>query len=895
MFHSSTLKSYLQATALPESVLALIGPIGLTAGKKPEKTGDRIEKLRTSCRGCISDCGVIATVKNGRVVSLEGDPNHKMSRGRMCAKGLSGIQALYNPNRNKYPLIRVGERGENKWRRISWDEAIDTIAKKLMEIREQYGAESVMVSTGGGGNPQFSSIARFSNIFGTPNWFEPGCAQCYLPRMLAANMLYGGTNNSIADSNCLEIYFPDETPMKVLTMWGTDPSYSCPGEGGGAVNELRARGVKTIVIDPRLTPDAAKATVWLPIRPGTDVALQLCWIRYIIEHELYDAEFVMKWTNLPYLVDAETGMSLISEKSTESGIPDKYTVWDKKTGAPQPLPYPWNDALEPELDGEWEIDGRLYKTAFRLLRERCEPYTIAEAARICWLMPGKIEEAVRLYAENKPGGLCLGVATDQNPNSVQAAMGSLIIDILLGNVERPGSVLQRFGFGARVFPSFQVSKTESKLPPEQLTKRLGGNEYKGLHIWHAAHMPSCMEAVKTGKPYPIKAWIDRSGNKLSAMANSKDWLSSLDNLELIVHMFTYPTSFSVYADILLPTTEWLETNYAIPVLNTLVCRQAVTHLYETMDECLIWAKLARRLGELGHEGCAKSFDAGYMGKDRPYWSTMEELMEWEAAHVDMTWEEFSKASPVEFQPMDEWRSYYVYTREDPKLGLPRGFPTKSRKCEAYAEGFIRLGRTGMPYSGVELPPASGDYDPLPYYMEPAESPLRDDAVSREYPLVMTNGRLPYYHHGTLRNVPWIREMYPVPELWINPEEAVRCGVSEGDWVWVESRRGRIRAVANVTTGIGRGVVYMERFWNPENLNRETHGWQEMNVNVLSKDDAPYNDVVGTYTLRGYQVKVYKAEEGAPEGVWTKPADFRPWLPEYSDPTPSVRTGGSEHE
>ena len=355
------------------------------AAQTPERS-DEVVKLRTSCRACISNCGVIATVKNGRVVKLEGDPENRMSQGRMCAKGLSGIQALYNPNRNKYPLIRVGKRGENKWKRISWDEAIDIIARKLMDIRAQYGAESVMCSTGGGGNPQFTSTARFCNIFGTPNWFEPGCSQCYLPRQVAYNIMYGGTDPSIADSNAHEIYFPDETPMKCLCLWGTDPSYSCPGMGGGAVAELRARGVKTVVIDPRMTPDAAKATVWLPIRPGTDVALQLCWVRYILEHKLYNAAFVMKWTNLPYLVNTQTGECWRAAKSTQKGVPDTFMVWDQKTNRPQPLPYPWDDALDPALEGSWEWDGVVYKTGYQLLKERSAPYTLEETARICWLM-----------------------------------------------------------------------------------------------------------------------------------------------------------------------------------------------------------------------------------------------------------------------------------------------------------------------------------------------------------------------------------------------------------------------------------------------------------------------------------------------------------------------------
>ena len=92
--------------------------------------------IKTACRACIANCGVLATVKNGRVVSLKGNPEDPMSKGRMCAKGLAGIQALYHPNRNKYPMKRVGERGSGKWMRISWDEALTTIAEKLMETRE---------------------------------------------------------------------------------------------------------------------------------------------------------------------------------------------------------------------------------------------------------------------------------------------------------------------------------------------------------------------------------------------------------------------------------------------------------------------------------------------------------------------------------------------------------------------------------------------------------------------------------------------------------------------------------------------------------------------------------------------------------------------------------------
>jgi anaerobic selenocysteine-containing dehydrogenase len=855
---------------------------------KTDASRDEVKKLKTSCRACIANCGVIAHVKNGRVIKLEGDPEDRMSKGSMCAKGLSGIQALYHPNRNKYPMQRIGERGSNKWKRISWDEAINTIAEKLMDMREKYGEEALFCSTGGGGNPEIWSIARFCNIFGTPNWFEPGCAQCYLPRVLSNALMYGGRESSIADSEALEVYFPEDTEMKTLVLWGTAPSYSCPASGGAAVVDLREKGVKTVVIDPRLTPDAAKADVWLPIRPGTDVALMLSWIRYIIKSNLYDHDFVMKWTNLPYLVDTETGMMLRHEVSCEKGKPDTFMVWDTKTGTAKPLEFPWNDELEPALEGSYVIDGREYKTGFQLLSERAEPYTLEYAGEICLLEPQKIKEAIRLFAENTPGGLCLGVATDQSPNSVQAAMGAITIDLLLGNVERSGSLMQRFKTsGVFDMPNYPVPIAADRLPPEQLKKRLGGIEHKGLHIWYAGHITSTLDAVLNGKPYKPRIWIDRSGNKLGALADSQKVKRVIDELDFIVHMFMYPTSFSAYADILLPTEEWLETDMMVETCNTLVSRQACTHIWETIDETVIWSKIAKRCGDLGHEACKKSFDAEYMGKDLAYWDNVVELWDHFLGRVGMDWEKLKANSPYEYMPLNEWKSYEVYKKLDEKTGLPGGFNTPSKKCELYVESLITLGRTGQPFSACELPPASKDYDPLPYYMEPSESPLPGSELAKEFPLVMTNGRIPLFHHTTLRNVPWLREMYPVPELWIHPSDAEKYNVADGDWVWIESLRGKIRALANITEGIKPGTVFMERFWNPETLNTETQGWKEMNVNVLTKADAPFNDVVGTYTLRGFLVKVAKAD-GPPEGIWHKPEDFKAWLPQASAPTEDVK-------
>ena len=848
-----------------------------------DKDGNETRIVKTCCRACIHNCGVLAHVRNGRVVKIEGNPEHGMSKGAVCAKCLSGIQALYHPNRNKYPMIRVGERGENKWKRLSWKEAIDILAHKLMETREKYGAEAVMCTTGGGGNPAFRSIARFCNIFGTPNWYEPGCAQCYLPRTLAFGIQYGGPSTSIADEACLDLYTPEAPKhFKNVVSWGTDVSYSCPAGGGRVLTELREAGVKTVSVDPRFVPDAARADVWLPIRPGTDVALLMAWIKNIIDTDRFDHDFTMRWTNLPYLVNAKTKMFLHGNDIDPSGDPKDYVVWDKKTGKPRPLTYPWNDAYDVELDSAHVVNGVEMKSGFRLLKERVEPWTLEKACQVCRLEKKSVEKAIDIYCDG-PGGISLGVATDQNPNSVEAAKCAVILNSIMGYVEKPGTLMQRFPSPGCSPANSLAPRAGHMLPEGQLTKRLGSNEYKGLLQWSAGHVSSFLDAILTGKPYQPRVWIERSGNKMGVLAQPQKWVPAFKKMDFIVHMFLYPTSFTNYADMILPTTEWLETNHIVETLNQIFARQEVVHTWETVDETLIWSQILIRCAELGHENCIKAMDPKIMGAELPLWRTMEELLDAKLKKYNLTWKSFiTEHNPYTWMPFDKWCGYKVYERISPKTGKPTGFFTPSKKIELYGEVYINLARTGKPYANQPLPPASHDYDPLPFYMEPTESP--DNEYGKKYPLTMTNGRLPMFHHGTLRNNPFLRELYPVPEIWINPKTAKKYGVAQKDWVWVENDRAKIRAVARLTEGVSPETVYMERFWLPENLHTKTGGWQEVNVNCLSRQEGPYNEVVGTYTLRGYQVKISKAP-GAPEGAWVKPEQFKVWLPQPTDPAP----------
>ena len=178
------------------AVTGAVGALGLGAAHNMAPSDkawadNDVHEVRTSCRACIANCGVIATVSNGRVIKLRGDSIDPMSKGRMCPKGLSGIQALYHPNRNKYPMKRVGAKPGNQWERISWDEAAKTVAQHMIDMRDKTGKHGLLCTTGGGGNPQFFSPPRFRNFWGAGNVFEPGCAQCYLPRNFTMPLVNG--------------------------------------------------------------------------------------------------------------------------------------------------------------------------------------------------------------------------------------------------------------------------------------------------------------------------------------------------------------------------------------------------------------------------------------------------------------------------------------------------------------------------------------------------------------------------------------------------------------------------------------------------------------------------------------------------------------------------------
>ncbi len=250
---------------------------------------DETSVVRSACRMCHGVCQVLVHVRDGRVVKVTGDPDSPTSRGYLCPKGAASPDLLYHPERLLYPLRRAGARGENRWERVSWDDALSEMAERLDAVRRQNGPEYFGMMQGTG-RPYTGFTSRFGNAFGTPN-FTGVAHLCYFPRWIAS--LY-----TLGQLPICDVYgFGGRTPACVV-IWGCNVTGTGASDGmcGGMVQSALDAAEKVIVVDPRRIRPAERADHWLQLRPGTDGALALAMINVIVEEGLVDREFVDGYT-----------------------------------------------------------------------------------------------------------------------------------------------------------------------------------------------------------------------------------------------------------------------------------------------------------------------------------------------------------------------------------------------------------------------------------------------------------------------------------------------------------------------------------------------------------------------------------------------------------------------
>ncbi|NUM45072.1 MAG: molybdopterin-dependent oxidoreductase [Anaerolineales bacterium] len=235
------------------------------------------------CEMCVWRCGLIAKVKDGRVVKLDGNPDHPHSRGKLCPRGQSGLMNTYDPDRVLTPLIRAGQRGEGLFRKASWDEALDIVAQNMLKIKEKYGAEAMVFSS-----THNLSQVQFENLlyaFGSPNYGTQR-SLCFNAMIVANLMTYGMEEPA-------RIYDDD---LQYILLTGRNLFEAISTSETSDLSHAIDRGAKVVYLDPRYTKTASKASEWLPIKPGNDLAFHLALLHIIIGETLYDQDFVAKNT-----------------------------------------------------------------------------------------------------------------------------------------------------------------------------------------------------------------------------------------------------------------------------------------------------------------------------------------------------------------------------------------------------------------------------------------------------------------------------------------------------------------------------------------------------------------------------------------------------------------------
>jgi len=239
--------------------------------------------VKSACALCLMGCGILVHLRHGKVEGVTGDPESPLNKGRLCPKGSASLERLYHPDRLKYPRRRLGKRGEGKWQRISWDEALDTIGNELTKAKDKYGAESVAFIRGASKGFIDSALLRFANVFGTPNNGAAGYV-CWIPRDLAAQITCG-----------FATYGDVEYPPACIVLWGFNP-FEVQHYEVETIRRAMEQGAKLVVIDPRNVGFAREADLWIQLRPGTDLALALGMMNVIINEGLFDRAFVANWT-----------------------------------------------------------------------------------------------------------------------------------------------------------------------------------------------------------------------------------------------------------------------------------------------------------------------------------------------------------------------------------------------------------------------------------------------------------------------------------------------------------------------------------------------------------------------------------------------------------------------
>lgn len=589
----------------------------------------------TNCHFCGYLCAFTATVEDGRVVELEPDTSRypydeKIVRG--CRRWRMNLDVLDDPNRINHPLRRVGERGSNQWERVGWDEALDDIAARLRALAEEYGP-ATLASAIGGPHASFWPLHRFMSLFGSPN--NMGIGQiCWNPRIWMDALTFGWTVEADIDPVRTEAVF----------IWGTNPAQSDNSAFWRSLIAVSQSEVPLVVIDPRRTQVAARADLWLPVKPGTDCTLALGLVHVIIAEDLVDHDFVERWCH----------------------------GYDELAGHVAPF--------TPEAVGE-----------------TCglDPDDVVRAARIF----GQAGAAALVSGRG---------IDQIGPDVAPTHRAICCMRAITGNVDKPGAcVLAEMSdftpevdleLSARMTDEQKAACLNTPYTPLQcyegydracaLTERLGRR--LPARYLTSAHPDLVLKAMLEGDPYPIRALIVEATNPLITYADTRRVFEALTSLDLLVVLEYYMTPTASIADYVLPAAGAIErpTFQAHGGVANIAYGgpAAVAPYYERKVDYEVFRELGMRLGQ---------------ESDWPD-ATLEEAYARTLADAGMSWEAYCQTGLYWRPPAYE---KHEIAGSD---GNPSGFATTTGKIELACELLGELGGDRLPLPSLRTEPCATD-------------------------------------------------------------------------------------------------------------------------------------------------------------------------------------------
>jgi anaerobic selenocysteine-containing dehydrogenase len=764
-------------------------------------------KIPGFCPLCASRCGSLATVQNGRFVGLAANPDHPTGKA-LCIKGKVAPELVYNRQRLSAPLKRTNPKGHSDpgWQEISWEEALDTVARALSEIAENHGPESVVFATASPSTAATSDvihwIQRLQHAFGSPN-FIVSMELCGWGRYLASTYTFGA---SVPGA-----YLPDIERAGCLLYWGYNPAAARIAHAV-STNDALKRGAKLVVVDPRNAGTARQAHEWLRVRPGTDGALALALAGVMIERGWYDSDFIRDWTNGPLLVRSDNGRFLTMRDLDAAGADSEFVGWDSM--AQSPIPYfpqarMFADAgSNPVLEGEYEVEtksGRVRcKTAFQMTSDLSLQYANEGIVDICGVPIEQVVRTARLIWESRPLAYYSWSGIEQHTNTTQTVRAIGILYALTGDLDTPG--------GNVLFPSVPSNDVTGKelLSEDQRGKALGCKTRPlGPARFGYTSAGELYTAALEGEPYKAHGLVAFGANLLMSNADSERGRQALRSLDFHVHVDLFMNPTAEQADIVLPATsafemEGLRIGFELSeeAQSLVQLRRAVVppQAQCRSDRDIIF-DLAVRLG-LGQHFWNGDVDAAYGYQLAPSGLSLQELRE-NPEGISVT-----------------LKSQYRKHAQGPD-GRPKGFNTHSGRIELYSETLLE-----------------GGYDPLPVFREPLVSPFASKEIADQYPLVLTCTKGTLFCETQFRALPSLRKRAFDPEVELHPDAAKERDIEEGDWMKIITAHGAAKGRARFNASLEPHVVCGQHGWWQECVELNAPGYDP-----FSDEGANYNRLI----------------------------------------------------